>query len=800
MPRNISWIAALLSCAALLLSPMVQAQADAPRSDELERYTIKFKGKSLAAALGPRLREGRSHSRNPANGRLVLDVRAPDSVRYLNRLQIDQSRQMQDIESRLGRSVPIIARFDVVLNGVGVELTAAEAQLIESLGFVEFVEKERIDQLNTFAGPPWLGADSIWDGSATVSGVGNRGEGMIAAVIDSGINTQGHPSFAEIDDDGYEFVNPLGDGVFLGDCIGGTTGDDSVQCNSKLIGAYAFTGATPEDTQSDVGHGSHTASTFAGNVVNGPITVTDGTVLPVGNVSGVAPRANILAYRACAGGCPGFATSGSLQQALADGANASNYSIGPTVGGRGISPWTSTSERVMLDMVAGGMFVAASAGNTRAGVNLNPEADVANKGPWIATVANSTHGGLVANPVSFEDASTQPPELQGVPSVQGTGPALQGALDEPVFSATETDPANFEGCSAWSGTPFTGGILLVSRGTCNFSTKVDNAEAAGAVGVIVFNNVPGAPIPMGQLEATSVPSVMIPQDAGQAADDFIISSTSASAAVNDVVQVVLVEEFGNALSAGSLKGPNLDFDVTQPDLNGPGTSIVAANAAGGAADFRFLSGTSMSGPHIAGSGLLLMAEHPEWTPVEVQSALMLTANPVGTQPSGNPTNPDDVGSGTVDLTRASLSGLVMHETFDNFLAANPAQGGDPRTLNHPSMRNTSCNDSCSWTRTVRNALDENSTWTASASGDGFDVAVAPAAFELLPGDVIFNDSVEAGSEPNSSFQRLEVTVTNNTTGNQISFGELIIVESSDAAPDARMTISVSQTPPSAPPI
>ncbi|MCA1778636.1 MAG: hypothetical protein LC637_04430, partial [Xanthomonadaceae bacterium] len=143
--------------------------------------------------------------------------------------------------------------------------------------------------------------------------------------------------------------------------------------------------------------------------------------------------------------------------------------------------------------------------------------DVANKGPWIATVANSSHGGLVANPVSFADAGSAPAELQDLPGIAGTGPAFQSDLEGPVFSASETDPTNFEGCNAWAGSPFTGGILLVSRGSCNFSAKVDNAVAAGAIGVVVFNNISGAPIVMGALEGTTVPSVMITNAGGLAA-------------------------------------------------------------------------------------------------------------------------------------------------------------------------------------------------------------------------------------------------------------------------------------------
>ena len=777
----------------------VDALTDAS-GDERALYTVKFHGKSLAAAMGPMPREDRSHRRNDA-GRLVLDVRAPDSVRYLEMVRQNHDRMMSDIERLLDRSVPVEQRFDVVLNGVMVRLTEQEAQQVANLGFVEFVERERIDQINTFAGPDWIGASSIWDGSATVSGVGNRGEGMIAAVIDSGINTQSHPSFAAVDDEGYNFVNPLGDGNYLGDCIGGTNGTDLVQCNAKLIGAYGFIGGTPEDTLSDVGHGSHTASTMAGNVVFGPFTTNTGAVVPAAQIAGVAPRANIIAYRACAGGCPGSATGAGLQQALIDGANATNYSIGPTAGGRGISPWASQSERIMLDLVAAGLFTAASAGNTRGQTNPNPEADVANKGPWIATVANSSHGGFIAHQAAVSDNGNPVGGLESLLAIPGTGPQVAVDIDAPVFSALETDAANFEGCNPWAGSPFTGGILLVSRGSCNFSAKVDNAAAAGAIAVIVHNNSAGPPIAMGGLETTTIPAVMIPQADGQAANAAIASAVAPTALIPSNLEVLLVPEFGNALNPGSLKGPNLDFDVTEPTINAPGTNILAANAAGDAGDFRFLSGTSMSGPHVAGAGLLLLSEHPEWTPTEALSAMMMTANPVGTKPNGLPTDPDDVGAGTVDLTKASLAGLVMGETFDNFLAANPATGGDPRTLNLPSMRHTSCNPSCSWTRTVRNALDQQANWVIDAAGDGdvFDIAVTPTEFELLPGDVVFRDSLENGAGATSSYQTIEVSVTNNTAGNQMRFGELILTETGALAPNARMTIAVSQSLPPLPP-
>lgn len=55
----------------------------------------------------------------------------------------------------------------------------------------------------------------------------------------------------------------------------------------------------------------------------------------------------------------------------------------------------------------------------------------------------------------------------------------------------------------------TGKIALIYRGSCYFSDKALAAQNAGAVGVIIVNNVAGAPIPMGS-GGTSGPSVTIP--------------------------------------------------------------------------------------------------------------------------------------------------------------------------------------------------------------------------------------------------------------------------------------------------
>lgn len=63
-----------------------------------------------------------------------------------------------------------------------------------------------------------------------------------------------------------------------------------------------------------------------------------------------------------------------------------------------------------------------------------------------------------------------------------------------------------------------GKIAVIYRGNCDFSQKVLNAENAGAIAVIVINNVAGTPIAMGSGasgDSVTIPSLMVSQTDGQ---------------------------------------------------------------------------------------------------------------------------------------------------------------------------------------------------------------------------------------------------------------------------------------------
>ena len=726
------------------------------------------------------------------------NFQAAESVAYLEFLDQQQADMLADINNALDRPVEFMLQYKITVNGAALKLYPEEVSLVRDLPGVVRILKDRDYELHTDAGPQWIGAESAWNGTSMPSAVPNAGEGIIVGVLDTGINSD-HPSFSDVSESGYDFAaaNPLGAGNFLGACA---PPNPTITCNNKLIGAWDFTSdganGAPEDNQ---GHGSHTAGTVAGNAMTAPpggfIDTGSGSTLDAPSISGVAPHAHIIAYDVCTTSCPGAAILGGINQAIADGVDVINFSISG-----GVNPW-SDFDRNFLDAFNAGIVVSASAGNTRDN-NPTPYADTNHLGPWVMTVANSTHNRANSNNVDITGPGTVPATLVDRYGIVAAIDNFSGDVAADIIYAGDVDAGNFEGCNAWAGTPFTNSVALISRGSCSFEQKINNAEAAGATAVIVFNNQGDVPIVMGINGSINLPAVMVGLTDGQNMVAFIQNAvTTATVSILGSPVYSLIDALGDILSAGSLTGPNLTFDVTKPDINGPGSNIFAAyqDGLGAAPQLTFLSGTSMSAPHVAGAAALVAAEHPSWSPAEIKSALMMTAKHSNKSSNGtDDANPDEVGSGTADLTVAAMSGLVMDETYANFLAANPSSGGDPRTLNLPSMRNSTCVPSCSWTRTLKFTQDLATEWDITAQTDGtFNLTVVPTA--IYSDDVIFHDIFE---EAQTSGVRTidEVTITVTASGVPdvdpfMAFGEIILSERTAQAPDARLTVAVNQDNP-----
>ena len=132
-----------------------------------------------------------------ATGASRLDTDSAASQAYLAYLEGLHADLGQRHPGKVGRAVEVAYRYDAVFNGIAVRLNPTEAQQISTLAGIRSVTRDYSRELQTDNGPKWIGADAIW-GEEPVTGnaacVGNCGEGVVAGIIDTGVNVN-HPSF-----------------------------------------------------------------------------------------------------------------------------------------------------------------------------------------------------------------------------------------------------------------------------------------------------------------------------------------------------------------------------------------------------------------------------------------------------------------------------------------------------------------------------------------------------------------------------------------------------------------------------
>jgi len=751
--------------------------AKATQANALQSYIIRFTEPGLLHYAGGT--QGLNATAPKTNGQRKLDVRTPAAQAYQGYLRSQRESHIAAIAQSLGRELAVSHVYAITMNGIATTLSAAEAARIAQLPGVQSVRQARSFELTTYRGPEYIGAPSIWDGSATPGNLPTRGEGIVVGDIDTGINST-HPSFADDPTCGFDANNHKL--LSATDC---TSTDVDGRCN----------GPNPEADDGN-GHGVHTASTAAGNKLDG--TAVPPPVIPPPNtfMSGVAQCAQLRTYKVCpASGCSDAAITAGIENAIADQVDAANFSIGPTCGSTpGDSPW-SDGDQIWLDALNADVFVAASAGNTRANCS-DPTGKVANISPWVTTVAASTHDQNVSGTglLNTTGPGSPPPNTQNINLTPGTGVNPGTALTNTPIRHYAT---NEIGCTADGGFPpgyFDGAIALISRGTCTFEEKINNAEAAGALVAIIYNNTTGV-VNM-SVGAAGLPAYSILQVDGQNLETFMDANDPTATTVDFSPAHIQ----GDVLAGFSFRGPDVLETVTKPDITGPGVNIYAALDNATTGGYGYLSGTSMSTPHTAGSGALLRAVHPDWTPSEVKSALMLSAFTQGYEENGTtPWTPDDVGAGRLELTKAALVGFVLDETYANYLAADPGQGGDPTTLNMASARNVDCVGSCNWTRTLRNALGGPATWQITVNNQaGVDVTVDPPTFAFTGAagnERVFADGFDGTAvAPLPETQAITITATPTTTLAAITFVEIVFHEANGLAPDAHMYVAVKGQP------
>jgi subtilisin family serine protease len=694
-----------------------------------------------------------------------LDVSRPEVRAYTDWLDRQRHELLGRAGQTLGRELEPVHVYRYLQNGFAIDLKPEEARRLAELPGVSAVEPDRMHYLHLERGPQLIGADAIWSGQ--VDGmVPVQGENVVIGVLDSGVNWN-HAMFSDdpADTGGYVLSNPFGRQL-------GLCSRQDVPCNNKLIGVYDFTN---EGNGKDLGgHGSHVAAIAAGN--RRTVGLDFGGGVAQFTLSGVAPRANLISYKVCredfdAGSeaeCPGSAIVQGLEQAIEDGVHVVNYSIGTS---QPVDPWLNIGQtgvtevgELFLNLRAAGIVPVTSAGNS--GTSGPGTISTPANAPWTIAVGNSTHDRFLANRAEVAG-------LSDLIALAGDGPTLGSDLTAPVIAAESIDPANVLACDPFAAGVFEDAIAVVVRGACTFELKVDNAYHAGAVAVLVVNNIPGPPISMGGLESAAIPAFMLGNGDGIEVLKAIADTAEPKATIESGIVSLASEELRDRIAPSSSRGPAAFAPgLMKPNLVAPGSVILSAGAEG-SDSYAVLTGTSMAGPHIAGAAALLLSARPDWTVDMIQSALETTAERDTLRVDNMPASINDRGAGRARVDRAVNAGLFLPVTSSQFRVANPRNGGDPGKLNLPGIYTDSCTRNCAFTRTVE-AIRPGS-WTVSVRGD-LDIEVVPDSFSLAAG----------------ARQQLNITVSGGNTGaDAVLDGAVVLTPADDSLSTQHLPVGMA---------
>lgn len=729
-----------------------EVNAPTPIDGTPGRYIVVMKADPLASYTGDV--KGLKATK-PAEGE-QLESQSQDALRYVEHLENEQKTLAQDV------GVTPDTTYQTVLNGFSAQLSGEQVDKLRASKDVYGVYPDFVRHPDAQTSTDFLGLGDDRKGKGGVwqqtGGVDKAGEGVVVGVIDTGIAPE-HPSFQgkklkkqKKDDRRHKGREPYTDGsyVYFDKSDGGqfraamVEGQDwdKGDYSSKLIGAQYFSAgaeAAGFDFQYDYlsprdgdGHGSHTASTAAGDFgVKASVEGVD-----FGRISGVAPGAKVSAYKACYVGpdvtvttddiCAGSDLIAAIDQAVADGVDVINYSIG----GGAASTVLAPEDIAFFNAAAAGVFVATSAGND------GPDPVTADHAsPWYTTVAASTiptwEGTVQFDGFEQAGASVSVPFGQSVtgPSIYAGDAAAAGAsaADAALCLPGTLDPAKAAAH-----------IVVCDRGNNARAEKSQVVKDAGGIGMVLVN-VPGGAdsldndfhaVPTVHLASVHRAAVLAYVQGGVDRPITLVGENT-TGVTTPVPQIAGFSSRGPMLADGS--------DIMKPDIAAPGVAILAAtqNAPGEKPTFGILSGTSMASPHIAGLAALYLGERPNAKPAEIKSAMMTTAYDTVNADGSKNTDPFEQGAGQVDAKRFLSPGLLYLNDVPDWAAflegkglaefdgIDPIDGSD---LNVASFSIGSLASAQTVTRTV--TATEKGTFTASVDVPGVNVTVQPSTLKF----------------------------------------------------------------------
>ena len=430
---------------------------------------------------------------------------------------------------------------------------------------------------------PYVGADYPFE-------MGVNGKGIKIAVIDTGVNFA-HPDFV-------------------------TDGK-----NSDLLKGYDFVemDSFPQDTN---GHGTQVAGIISAN----------------GQLRGIAPEAEIFAYRVSDDGesVPSTLIVDAIKRAMQDDVDIINISLG-------VNMTHSQIERTVNDAIKNGIVVVAAAGNS--GPDPNSIGSPGSN-PNAITVG-ATYNNRESSMVSTLQIGGE--HFQVLPMV-GTK-----TISKPIVADIEFGEFSRE--QDLKDIDVDGKIVLAERGgedpdeIVYFSDKEKFAALNGAEAIIVYNNRPG--IYFGELihEFTpegynpTIPSLSMTQEDGLKIKQMLS---------DNIVGTVDVFNHPDFIAMFSSRGPVSPF-YFKPDLVAPGVFVNTTSVNN---YYNITSGTSYAAPHVSGAVALLLNKNPDFSPEQIKSILVTTSDVIADE-YDQKFDFNTGGAGRLNVTNAYKSEIIL---------------------------------------------------------------------------------------------------------------------------------------------
>lgn len=587
-------------------------------------------------------------------GLKVSDISKSEIQSLQKKILKEQASIQSKIKSK-GIKFDIINTFTNITNGFSINTTLGEAKKLEEIPGVKSVTIA-----NEYDRPEPLMNNS---GDITETPVawanGYTGEGTVISIIDSGVDSA-HKDLVLTDAGKAELDKSEVEGIVNEKSLPGKYYTEKVPYGYNYMDEnYEIRDLGPEASE----HGMHVAG-IAG--ANGDVES--------GGIKGTAPEAQILAMKVFGNNPAMSSTFGdviikAIDDSVILGADVINMSLGSTAS---FVNDEDPEQMAVNRAVENGVVVSISAGNSGTfGVGYdNPYAEnpdygvvgspgLATKSIQVASIENNiTSGYGIEFTLNGED-KIYPYTTAGVDILSVLKEEQLKAVDCGLGGLPEHFPAEVKG-----------NVALIERGTYDFTSKISNAEKAGAVAVIVYNNAGGgdALINMMYPEGGKIPAIFMGYSGGKLikdnakGDGFTISFNGKSATASNPN----AGKMADSSSWGTT--PDLEF---KPEITGVGGNVWSLAQNNG---YRNMSGTSMAAPNVSGGAALVLQRVDELFGLSgedrvtmAKNILMSTALPHDDKganqkmfgENSNYTSPRRQGAGVMNLAGATETNAIV---------------------------------------------------------------------------------------------------------------------------------------------